>query len=256
MEKFDLAEFDKNAKDAVEKLIHIKERNLNNFRDEKQKEEEKNIDFTTKKKIYSSRMNIANTEKGKNEKDLNEKINQMQAYEQEITSKAKLSEKLHDSNGRNMLNLKDLLIKLNFLTENLNLNKNTFKEELQLDDLKAGLDQKIYKASKEAEFFSEQEVNKKGFLKDLENLKDIFNENISKIKDKNELIESSIQNKTEVYKSIRNEIANKYDTVENLNNTATKLKQMQDEYKSKIYLFIFTFFKFFFPICKLINKTI
>jgi len=40
----------------------MKERNLNNFREDKQREEEKNIDLITKKKIYSSRMNIANTE--------------------------------------------------------------------------------------------------------------------------------------------------------------------------------------------------
>lgn len=210
----------------------MKERNLNNFRDDKQKEEEKNIDYGTKKKIYSSRMNIANTEMGKNQKDLNEKSNQRQFYEQEITSKAKLSEKLLNENSQNLLNLKDLLIKFNFISENLNLDKNTFKEELKLDDLKAGLNQKIYKASKEAEFFSEQDASKNSFLNDLVNLNNVFNENIKKIKEKNELIESSIQNKTQVYKSIRNEIVNRYETVENLNNTATKLKQMQNEYKS------------------------
>jgi hypothetical protein len=215
----------------------MKERNLNNFRDDKQKEEEKNIDYGTKKKIYSSRMNIAKTEMGKNQKDLNEKSSQRQFYEQEITSKAKLSEKLLKENSQNLSNLKNLLIKFNFISENLNLDKNTFKEELKLDDLKAGFNQKIYKASKEAEFFSEQDASKKSFLNDLENLKNIFNENIKKIKEKNERIESSIQNKTQVYKSIRNEIANRYETVDNLNNTATKLKQMQNEYKSILVIF-------------------
>jgi hypothetical protein len=227
-----LGEFEKSAKDAIEKLTQMKERNLNNFRDDKQKEEEKNIDSSTKKKIYSSRINLANTEMGKNQKDLQEKRNQRQIYEQEIISKSKLSEKLLNENAKNMLDLKDILVKFSFIAENLNLDKNTFKEELKLDDLKAGLNQKIYKARKEAEFFLEQKVNKKSFLSDLENLKNIFNRNIIKIKEKNLLIESSIQNKTQVHKSIRNEIANKYDTIDNLNNTATKLKQMQDEYKS------------------------
>ena len=45
MEKFDLAEFEKSEKEAIEKLIHMKERNLNNFREDKQKEEEKNINL-------------------------------------------------------------------------------------------------------------------------------------------------------------------------------------------------------------------
>lgn len=210
----------------------MKERNLNNFREDKQKEEEKNIDYTTKKKIYSSRMNLANTEMGKNQKDLQEKSSQKQIYEQEIISKSKLSESLLNENVKNMSGLKDLLVKLNFITENLNLDKNTFKEELKLDDLKAGLNQKIYKATKEADFFSEQTLTKKYFLNDLDNLKKNFNKNIEKIKEKNEHIESSIHNKTQIYKRIRNEIANKYDTIENLNNTAIKLKQMQAEYKS------------------------
>lgn len=61
-QKFDLSELENNSKKAIEKLIQMKERNLNNYREDKQKEEEKNIDLTTKKKIYSSRMNIANTE--------------------------------------------------------------------------------------------------------------------------------------------------------------------------------------------------
>ena len=62
VEKFDLKEFENNSKNSIEQLISVKERNLNNFREDKQKEEEKNIDFSTKKKIYSSRLNIANTE--------------------------------------------------------------------------------------------------------------------------------------------------------------------------------------------------
>ncbi len=61
-EKFDLSELESISKKSIEKLIQIKERDLNNFREDKQKEEEKNIDLATKKKIYSSRMNIGNTE--------------------------------------------------------------------------------------------------------------------------------------------------------------------------------------------------
>ena len=170
---------------------------------------------------------------GKNQKDLNEKSNQRNTYEQEINSKTKLSENLLLENIKNMKNLKEILAKFNYLSDNLNLDKNTFKEELKLDDLKASLNQKIYKAAKEAEFFSEQDVNKKTFIKDLANLKNFFEENVKKIKYKNEFIESSISNKTQIYKSIKEKIANKYDTVENLNNTATKLRQMQSEYKSK-----------------------
>lgn len=179
---------------------------------------------------------------GKNQKDLNEKINQRQIYEQEINSKTKLSENLLNENSKNMKNLKENLIQFNFLSDNLILDKNTFKEELKLDELKANLNQEIYKALKEAEFFSEQNLNKRGFLKELEILKSIFNENIKKIKVKNDLIESSINNKTKIYKNFRNKIANKFDTIENLNNTSSKLKQMQREYKS-ILIYIFLLFK-------------
>jgi len=175
----------------------------------------------------------------KNQKDLNDKISQRQLSEQEINSNTKTSENLLSENNQNMKNLKDLLAKLTFITESLNLDKNTFKEEIKLDELKSSLNQKIFKAIKEIDFFSEQDQIKNGFLKNLENLKNIFEDNVKKIKDKNDLIESSIHNKTEIYKSIKDKIANKYDTVENLNNTAIKLRHMQEEYKSRNKIFSF-----------------
>ncbi len=175
---------------------------------------------------------------GKNEKDLNEKTNQKEIFEEEIISKTNLSESLLNENSKNMKSLKENLIKFNFLSDNLILDKNTFKEELKLDESKTNLNQKIYKALKEAELFSEQDQNKKGLIKELEILEYIFNQNINKIKIKNKLIESSIHNKTKIYKNIRNKIANKFDVIENLNNTSIKLKKMQIEYKSILLFFI------------------
>lgn len=62
VEKFEINDLEAKSKQALEQLTNLKERNINSFREDKQREEEKNIDLTTKKKIYTSRLNIANSE--------------------------------------------------------------------------------------------------------------------------------------------------------------------------------------------------
>lgn len=169
----------------------------------------------------------------KNQKDLNEKINLKQSEEHEIDSKSILSEDLLQRNNLNMNSLKDVLMKFNIIAENLNLDKNIKKQEAKIDEIKFDLDHKIYKSSKESEFFKEQDEIKKKFIQNLYKIRSLFVDNVKQIKDKNGILESSINNKTQIYKKIREKIANKYDTIESLNNTAVKLKQLQNEYKSK-----------------------
>jgi hypothetical protein len=132
-----------------------------------------------------------------------------------------------------MHDLKDILINFNFLSDDLNLDKEIFNEELRLDDLKANLNKKIFKTKKEMEFFNEQNINKKPFIDELIKIKNLFQGKVKLIKKQNEIMEKSVKNKTEIYKKNKENIVNKYDTIESLNTTAYKLKNMQDEYKSK-----------------------
>lgn len=176
---------------------------------------------------------------GKNNKDLLDKKQIRDSYENEIHSKMKNSEESFSENLKNMHDLKDTLINFNFMSDELNLDKSIFNEELKLDDLKSNLNQKIYKAEKEKEFFNEQNYNKKNFLDELYKIRNLFESKVKKIRLQNSLLEKSVQNKTEVFKKIKEKIVNKYDNVESLNTTAFKLKNMQVEYKSKLFAFVY-----------------
>ena len=169
---------------------------------------------------------------GKNQKDLNEKITQIISNANEIDNKSNLSEKLLKENFENMKKLKDVLIKIYNVSENLNLDTNIFKKQEKVDVLKENLLENIYKSKKEGEFFSEHQLDKLSFIGDLNKLKKIFDENLKKIKIKNVNLKSSLKNKTEIIENIKAKISNRYDALENLNNTASKLKVMQQEYKS------------------------
>lgn len=147
----------------------------------------------------------------------------------------KNSENSFTENLANMHDLKDTLINFNFMSDDLNLDKSVFNEEIKLDELKANLNQKIYKAKNEQEFFNEQNENKKSFLDELYKIKNLFVSKVKKIKVQNSNLVNSVKNKTETYKKIKEKIVNKYDNIESLNTTAFKLKNMQKEYKSKLF---------------------
>lgn len=229
---FDIEELKRRTQGVLDDINKIREKDLRNYRDEKQQVEEKNIDLMTRNKILNSRMNIADSEKNKLLSDFNDKNNNKNTIIHEIKSHSEKSEKLLDSSVERIKNTDQFMKKFDTAIHGLNLYENIFEDQLNLENKLTDLKLKNYLADFEDKFYKDSNSTNLNFIQAGKGIESIFEEGLKKIRSQNILVENSIKNKTEVIKKIKNKIEGKYEKFNKLNITNSNLKSIQQKFVS------------------------
>jgi hypothetical protein len=231
---FNLEDLSKKAQNFIEENNQIREKDLKVVRETKQNVEEKYIDLITKNKILNSRVNVGNSEQTKLMNDYNEKNNKKKTLESEIKQEKEKSNTLTNDNAEKLKTIKKNLIQYSDKIKNLQLNEKVFEDEIGIENKLENLKTKIFKTDFEMDFMKNQNNTKIDFIHKAKILDDIFSKRVSDLKNKINLVQSSIANKTEIITNLKNKIQEKFDTFENLNNTINNLKLIQTDYKNAL----------------------
>jgi hypothetical protein len=231
---YNLQEFSHQARDYLENFTDMRRKDLKLLRDSKQNSEERNIDLLTKNKILKSRLSIAENEKNKMQSDFNEKNNFRTIAESLVKTFKDKRDRLIIDNKEKLQSLKQSSREYDNTINKLDLNQKIFEEELLV---KNGLEQvssEIFKKEFEKEFLKNLNTTQFEFIGRTTPLKDLFQKETQKLQDKNLIIQSNINNKTESIENFRKGLQSKYDVYSNLNETINKLHKIQDDYKEAL----------------------
>ncbi len=216
----------------IEDLSAIRNRDLNLITDDKEKSEEKFIDLITKNKILNSRINSSSSDKTKLENDYNEKNSNKNAIKREIkVNIIKSSESNLKSQSQNLRGIKDNIKSYDNKIKSLNLNEEIFEDEFKLLNNIEDIHSNTYKSIFEGEFLNNEKSNKINFINKAKELKFFLDEKLKFIRKKKDETKRCISVDEGNVEKLKEEVKNKYESYNELNETVGKLQNMENEYK-------------------------
>jgi len=230
VKNFDINHLKDELTDFLDEINKIRENQLKTLRKDKQKVEEKNIDFTTKYKILSNRLNIAKNDFSKINNDFNSKNrNKIYSISQTKNLQNKLKSNIEEINKKQR-KLYDNLRKYSKGVDKINVTESGYDNDQKINDKTIKLKLNHFKLLKDIETLNSRFVSDKKFNFYLENLGKMIEKNLNITNIKNKKNQEILISKQIKLENLKKDIRSKYEQYDNLNKTFSKLTNINNEY--------------------------